>query len=200
VETVTFTVEDTANGNVPVPDLLLNVYDDTGTVLITYQRTDTSGEVTLVLTPDDYIIRMYKPGYSSTDSPVTVADTGGATPQTATVYVQGIIVSAPASPMLCRLYADLVNMDGTPLSGMVVQVRNLFDPSADAGLTMLEDYKEFTTDAVGHVEFDVVRGSRVRVAFVGSSLSRDLKVPDVPVENLTTVFGQATDNFQVVTQ
>jgi hypothetical protein len=198
VENVTFTVVDTANGDAPIPDALIQVYDDTGTVLVTFQRTDTSGEATVLLDADDYVIRIFKPGLSYTEETITVADTGGATPQSFTLEAESINVLPPPSPDLCRLYGDFVLMSGLPMPNLKVQVQNLYDPEADAGLMMLQGFEEHETDDVGHVEFDIVRGSRVRIAFVSTSLSRDITVPDKPVENLTTVFGQATDNFMVV--
>jgi len=45
-----------------------------------------------------------------------------------------------------------------------------------------------------------VRGSRVKVAFITTPLTREFVVPDKPVESLLTVFGAATDAFQVVTR
>lgn len=198
VETVNLTVVDTANGNIPVPDAKIQIYDDTGTVLVTFQRTDTSGEATVSLDADTYQIRVFKPGVSHTPELIVVADTGGVTPQDFTIEVESVLVAPPASPQLCRLYADFITQDGLPFEKFKLQVENLYDPESSAGLAMMERVRSYETDASGHVEFDLVRGIRVRVAFVTSPLTREFVVPDKPVESLLTVFGAATDAFQVV--
>ena len=202
VETVNITVVDIANGNIPVPDALVQVYDDTGAVLVTFQRTDTSGVASILLDDDDYQVRVFKPGVSQVTVPdtITVIDTGGATPQDFEVEVEAVIVAPPSSPELCRLYADFVSMAGEPWEGFKLQVENLFDPESSVGLRVIEPVKQHETDESGHVEFDVVRGSRVKVAFITTPLTREFVVPDKPVESLLTVFGAATDAFQVVTR
>jgi hypothetical protein len=198
VETVNLTVVDITNGNTPVPDALIQIYDDTGAVLVTFQRTDTSGEATVLLDADTYEVRVYKPGVSHVPEQIVVIDTGGVTPQDFTIEVEAIQVAPPPSPQLCRLYADFISFEGLPWENFKLQVENLFDPESDAGLAMIEPVRQYTTDAAGHVEFDVVRGSRVKVTFITTPLSREFVVPDKPVESLLTVFGAATDAFQVV--
>jgi hypothetical protein len=198
VEQVTLTVVDTANANIPVPDALVNVYDATGAVLVTFQRTDTSGEASVLLDAGDYVIRVYKPGISCDDDTITVADTGGLTPQAFTIECASVIVAPPASPMVCRLYADFITQDGLPFEQFKLKVENLYDPESSSGLAVIEAVRTYETDSNGHVEFDIVRGARVRVAFITTPLTREFVVPDKPVESLLTVFGAATDAFQVV--
>ncbi len=198
VETVNLTVVDITNGSIPVPDALIQVYDDTGAVLVTFQRTDTSGEAVVLLDADVYEIRVYKPGVSHVPELITVIDTGGSTPQDFTIEVESVLVAPPPSPVLCRLYADFITQDGLPFAQFKLQVENLFDPESSAGLAVIERVRTYETDDSGHVEFDIVRGTRVRVAFVTSPLTREFVVPDKPVESLLTVFGAATDAFQVV--
>lgn len=198
METVTFTLVDTAHGNAPVPDALINVYDDTGAVLVTFQRTDTSGEATVLLDADAYVIRVFKPGVSYVDQSITVLDTDGLTPQSFELECESVHVAPPASPLLCRLYADFVTQDGLPFAQFKVRVENLYDPASSSGMSMAEAVRDYQTDSGGHVEFDVVRGSKVRVAFVTTPWTREFVVPDSPVASLLTVFGAATDAFQVV--
>jgi hypothetical protein len=195
VELVTITLLDTAHGDVPVPDALVNVYDSTGAVFVTSQRTDVSGEASFTLAADTYVIRPYKPGLVASEESLVVADTGGLTPQAFDVGVENTVVSPPASPTLCRLYADFVTQGGEPLEQFKLQVENLFSP-ASLGVMGGSDVHE--TNASGHVEFDLVRGAHVRVAFLTTPLTRDFVVPDVPVADLLTVFGDASDAFQIV--
>lgn len=198
VETVTLTVVDTTNGNVPIPDALLQIYDDTGAVLITFQRTDASGDAIVLLNADTYEVRIFKPGVSHVPENIVVVDTGGATPQAFTLECASIFVAPPASPQLCRLYADFLSQDGLPFEKFKLEIHNLFDPEASSGLAVVDRVRSYLTDASGHVEFDVVRGTRIRIVFVTTPLTRDIVVPDQAVENLLTAFGAATDAFQVV--
>jgi len=198
VETVNLTVEDGANGNVPIPDILVNIYDATGVTLVTFGRTDASGGLQVLLDGGSYVLRLYKPGVSCDETTVVVANTGGVTAQAVTVVCASILIAPPAAPTLCRMYADFVTQDGLPFFQFKLQVENLFDPANPSGLAVIESVRGYSTDSNGHVEFDIVRGSRIRVAFVTTPLTREFVVPDKPVESLLTVFGAATDAFQVV--
>lgn len=198
MEAVEVTVVDIANGGVPVPDARLDVYDDTGAVFITFQRTDSSGTATLSLNPDDYTVRVFKPGVSSVDREITVANIGGTSMQQFTVNCEAVSVTPPASPQLCRLYADFLSFDGLPLENFELQVSNLYDPETSAGMAVMEYERVYRTDSAGHVEFDVVRGTKIRVALLTSPWVRDIKVPDKPAENLLDAAAAAVDAFQIV--
>ena len=200
VETVNLTVIDTANGDIPVPDALIQIYDATGAVLVTFQRTSMSGVATVLLDDGTYEVRVFKPGVSQTTVPdyIVVIDTGGSTPQDFTIEVEAVIVAPPASPELCRLYADFLSQAGEPWENFKLQVENLYDPMSSAGLAVVEPIKQHLSDASGHIEFDVVRGTRIRVSFITTPLTREFVVPDKPVESLMTAFGAATDAFVVV--
>lgn len=200
METVKFAVQDTNNGNAPVMGAWVQVYNSLGTGLVSIAAaTDALGQTTVLLDPGIYVARVFSPGSTSSDTAVTVADTGGVTQQNVVIAIASVAIVQPAAPNLCRLYADFLRMNGLPLVGQRVALENLHDPTADAGLSVLESSIEYTTNAQGHVEFDVVRGARIRVAFVGTSLTRDIVVPEVPVAKLTEVWGVATDNFVIVT-
>lgn len=194
MEPVTVTVLDSANANVPVPDLLINVYDDTGTALITYGRTDSSGQLDLLLDADTYILRMFKPGVASDEETILVPAGG----DSFTIYVASIIVAPPPLPTLCRLYANFLSQEGLPFEKFKLQVHNLFDPNSSSGLAVVDSVRAHETDSNGHVEFDVVRGARVKVVFITTPMSREFLVPDAPTANLLTLFGSATDAFRVV--
>lgn len=194
VETVLINVLDAANGNIPVPDMLVNIYDDTGAVFITFGRTDSSGQLELLLDADTYIVRMFKPGVHSDEETMLVVV--GA--NTFTFYVDSIVVAPPPSPVLCRIFANFISQEGLPFEKFKLQVHNMFDPAAPSGLAVVDRVRNHETDANGHVEFDLVRGVRVKVVFVTTPLTRDFTVPDAPTANLLTLFGSATDAFRVV--
>lgn len=198
VEAVEITVVDTANGSIPIPDARIDIYDASGVVFVTFQRSNTSGIALLSLDPGTYTVRVFKPGVSCVDQAIVVVDTGGTTLQPFTINCESVTVTPPASPQLCRLYADFLTFDGLPFENFKLDVHNMYDPEADVGLAMMEQRRQYATNASGHVEFDVVRGTKIRVAFVTSPLVREITVPDKPVENLLTAVGSSTDVFQVV--
>ena len=196
-EVVNFTYEDASNGNIPIPDLLVNIYDATGAVFITFGRTNPSGIASFLIDDGDYVIRGFKPGVACSDETITVLDTGGTTPQDFTFECDSVLVAPPSSPQLCRLYADFLSFDGLPFENFKLKVENLYDPIPEV-VAVVERVRNYESDAAGHVEFDVVRGTKLRVAFETTPWVRDLEVPDKPVENLLTAMGLATDVFQVV--
>lgn len=193
-ETVVVRYRDVVNGNALVPDLLINVYDDAGTTLVTYGRTGSGGSLTLLLNIGTYVLRAYKAGVSSEDQEIIVPTGGG----TFLIDCESVVVPPPASPSLCRLYADFVSQEGLPVEQFKLQVRNLFDPNSSAGLTLIDKIRTYESDEAGHVEFDVLRGSKIQVSFITTPLTRTFQVPDVPVANILTLMGASTDAFQIV--
>lgn len=193
-EAVTLRVLDSANGDLPIPGLLINVYNSTGTLFITFGRTNNSGELPLLLDTGEYVLRMYKPGVACDEHTLTVPSGGG----TFIYECESIMVAPPPSPQLCRLYADFISQEGLPFAKFKLQVQNLFDPAAPSGLTVVDKVRTHESDVNGHIEFDVVRGTRVSVAFITTPMTRTFVVPDKPVENILTLMGSATDTFQVV--
>lgn len=193
-ETATIRYQDVANGNVLVPDLLIYVYDTLGTLLVSFARSNTSGIATFLLDVGTYVVRAFKPGVSSIEQQIVVPIGGG----TFTLDCESIQVSPPTSPQLCRLYANFISGEGLPFQKFKLQVQNQFDPASLAGLAVVDRVRVYESDSNGHVEFDVVRGTRVQVVFVTTPLTRTFVVPDKPVENVLTLMGSATNAFQVV--
>jgi hypothetical protein len=192
VEDVTIQLRDESTDD-PIVDALINIWNATETVLITYGRTDTLGNRDFNLDEGDYVVKLYKPGVSFNNENLTVPSGGG----TFTYYGSQIVVSPPADPNNCTLYADLIHMDGTALPDFKISLTNLYDPNMDQAMRVMERYVEDVTDANGHIEFEVVRGARLRVSFVTSNFTRDITVPDTGVANLLEIFGVAADAFAV---
>lgn len=55
------------------------------------------------------------------------------------------------------------------------------------------------TNNSGHAEVNLVRGLRVRVVFEGTSIIRDITIPDEAETDLLTVLGEAPDPFDIKT-
>lgn len=191
LKTVTLTVND---GSANVPDVQINIYDSTNTVFLTALTTNSSGQAVAVLDEGSYKLRLFKSGIATATADLTVSS---ASSQSATISVTATSVTAPTSPAVCRLFADFVSMDGADYSGFVVKVENLYLPTADMSVVQRES--KHTSNSSGHVEFDVVRGLKIRVSFVTTSFTREITVPDAATSNLLTLMGASTDPFVVVT-
>jgi hypothetical protein len=191
LKTVTLTVND---GSANVAGMRVNVYNSDDTVFLAAGTTDTSGQVVFVLDEAAYKLRLYKTGIATTTASLTV---GSATSQATTVTVAAASVTAPSTAAVCKLYADFLTLAGGAYSGLVVKVQNLYLPTAD--MTVAQREVSYAANSNGHVEFDVVRGLKIRVSFVSTSFSREITVPDASTSNLLTLMGAATDPFVVVT-
>jgi hypothetical protein len=83
---------------------------------------------------------------------------------------------------------DLVQANGKPLINQPVRVHTEFNGTIVDGKVMAGTDVEKSTDANGHVEFLLVRGQRVSIAVPGTSLVRDITVPeDTSVETFNLV-------------
>jgi hypothetical protein len=194
-QAVLLTITDSSNGS-SVAGMRASVWNAAQTTFITFGQTDSSGEVSFALDPDDYSVLFFKPGVSVDTYSLTVETSED--PQEVDISATAVEVSPPADPSVCRIYADFIDQAGSAIEGFVVSVANLFDPSASSGLTVVESYTSHTSDSEGHIEFDVVMGTRIKVSLVNTNLTRDLTVPSQPVVSLFDLLGSVTDPFQVV--
>lgn len=194
-ESVTVRIVDTVHDDTPLADVLVNVFNEDETVFVTFGRTDVDGERTFFLDEGTYALRCFSPGVSFDSEMQLVVETGGGVE---VIEAEATVVTPPSNPQLCRFYADLMQQNGQPLADFRIRVTNLHKPTDSTALAVVDNEALYTTDAAGHVEFDVVRGTRIRVSFVKSRLTREIIVPSQSVANLLTVFGAASDAFAVV--
>jgi hypothetical protein len=173
-----------------------SVWNSESTTFITFGQTDSSGEVSFSLDPDEYSVKFFKPGVSIDAYTLTVEEDDDI--QEFEIAATAVEVSPPDSPEVCRIYADFVDQGGSAIEDFKVTVTNLFSPSASSGLSVVEGSASYETNSEGHVEFDVVRGTKVKVSLVTTGLTRDITAPNQAVANLLTLLGSVTDPFQVV--
>tara|TARA_B100000242_G_scaffold294072_1_gene274557 strand:- start:1025 stop:1900 length:876 start_codon:yes stop_codon:yes gene_type:complete len=191
LKTVTLTVND---GSTNVPGVVLNVYDSTNSVFLATQTTDASGQAVVVLDQGTYKLRLYKSGVATTTADLTV---GAAATQSATVTVASTSISAPSSASVCRLFADFVKIGGAAYANVVVTVENMY--LATSSMSVVERETSHKSNSAGRVEFDAVRGMKLRISFETTTFVREITVPDAATANLLTLMGAATDPFVVVT-
>jgi hypothetical protein len=93
-----------------------------------------------------------------------------------------------ASNIVCgRL--DLVSLDGKPLRSVEVTIYNSYHFNLVEDRLVTEGQQSRTTDNDGHVEFSLVRGTRVTVAISGTSIVRDIVVPTDPELSVFPLLG-----------
>jgi hypothetical protein len=192
-ETVNITVTNSAD-DLPIAGVRVNIYDDTGTAFITWGSTGANGIASFDLDSGDYLARFFKPGFYATYEEFEVT-TG---PMVVSVEASTVQVTAPAQPNLCRLYADFLNQGGQAVEGFRVQVTNLHRPSESSNLGVVQNVATHETDEEGHLEFDVVQGTRIKVNFITTRVNREFVVPSQPSANLLTLVGDKKDAFAIV--
>lgn len=81
-----------------------------------------------------------------------------------TVIGAALVGSAPSDPDLCRISGYLRDLQGYPLKGTGIVIRNVYAPIGRAtNVLYLRERQVFRSDAVGYVQFDLVRGATVDV-------------------------------------
>jgi hypothetical protein len=96
---------------------------------------------------------------------------------------------------------DLVDQAGRPIANQEISFFMEDVPLAvdgfQVGLGRVQ--VNMRTNVNGHAEMALIRGSSLRVVFVGTSLIRSIVVPDADTFNLLTLVSNAADPFSVVT-
>jgi hypothetical protein len=107
------------------------------------------------------------------------------------------VIAAPAGPTVCRMFLDCVDFAGAALVGVRVTVENLYQTPVQS-LAMVRSTQAYVSDAVGRVEFDVLRGAQVKVSIGNTPIAKQITVPNVASASLLTLMGSPQDSFTVV--
>lgn len=168
--------------------------------------TNQAGGLQLALYPGVYRATLYRADvvFSVNNFTFTVmeGDTGKGTVHLISEKLAITATPPAAIAPMCRLYADVFRMDGSPLFNAAVQVSLQHGPQSFSGTGVFDTCMTRRTDSNGHVEFDLVQGIRVEVLVAPLSLRRIITVPSgsdaaSPV-NLLTLLSQADDLFDII--
>lgn len=132
----------------------------------------------------------YKAQFINTSTGLTAADSAP---------FQGGDVAFVGSEYLSVAKVDLVDGRGVPLKNQEIALYNLDNAfSVDSmSVALTRQPVMMVTDADGHAEVSLVRGTKWRAVFVGTSLIREFTVPDSTEFNLLTLMGSAPDPFKI---
>ena len=107
-----------------------------------------------------------------------------ATSEFSQAFGVGAILGITPANVVCG-YLDLVTGSGSPLSGQQVKVFNPLKGELLEGKLVTGREQVKLTDKNGHVEFNLVRGTRYTIAITGTTIVRDIIAP---VDDATKVF------------
>lgn len=199
-----FVVDEQSPTPQPIENVLVRVFDSTGTTFITQDYTDVSGIADFTLDGDDppneYQIRLSKTGVAfdgslgdDSKSPqlIQVYSPAAASPSgTNDFETQGQTFSRPVAtdPRLCRLSGWFRRSDGQPYANVDFRFKPCFKPAIVDGDGVLWGTINARTDENGYIEIDLFRTGEYRV--VVETLiddEREIVVPDTTSENLVEV-------------
>lgn len=109
---------------------------------------------------------------------------------------------SPISSDLIVATIDLVELDGQPSAEVLITVSNAYDADAliSSSYGVLGASLDFYTDASGHGEVNLVKGSVVDVSIAGTGISRRITVPSSgDTFDLLSSVAVADDIFQIQT-
>lgn len=112
---------------------------------------------------------------------------------------KGDIGSVLAPSDLIKATIDLAGMDGKPMTETEILFYNKYIPPLEVGDYLVTGRElMIETDMTGHAETMLVRGARVSVAIMGTSIVREITVPTTGTEfKLNAAIAAADDMFQV---
>jgi len=95
---------------------------------------------------------------------------------------------------------DLVDASGVSVEGQEITFYSQHEPIQVQGyqVALLRSPITITTNTSGHAEISLVRGLKVKVVFEGTSLIRDITIPDAATFDLLDLLANATDPHDVV--
>ena len=108
---------------------------------------------------------------------------------------QGPGLTGLSTASLCRGYVKLVDMAGAPAAGQEVLIYNQFNGSQLEGASVVGGNQTLITDARGHAEVLLARGSLITVSIGGTPLARDVTIPtDTTVESVNLLAAASGQN------
>jgi len=196
METVEITVKDDQLVPQLVDDVVVRVYDSTGTTLITSGTTGDviTGKVQFTLpgstpTPTTYQLRFYLMG-GSIRSPqyITVFSPASDAPTHANNFaITAHLFTLPdaTNPRLCRASGYIWGPDGRPHRGIDLAFIPCFNPLVVDDIGVLGERRNIKTDQDGYVEIDLWRDGMYEATVESQeNVTRIVSVPDRPSINI----------------
>lgn len=198
LEVVDVLIQDIAVPNDPVEGVVVRVYDETGTTLITSGTTASDGHVSFTLDGDDpgvtYQLRTYKQGiaipqpkYVEIFSPPAASSTG-----TNNFRIDAEVFTLPQAvdPKLCRVSGYIKDPAGRPKRGIDIHFIHRFNPlvvgEGNDAVGVLGERVAHRTDKDGYFQIDLWRNGCYRAIIEShENVGRNIYVPDLAAANIS---------------
>lgn len=200
LEVVDVLIRDIAVPNDPVAGVVVRVYDETGTTLITSGTTASDGHVSFLIDADDppvrYQLRTFKQGiaipqpkYIDAYSPPASSPTG-----TNNFRLDAEVFTLPTAPdpRLCRVSGYILNPAGRPKRGIDIHFIHRFNPlivgeGAEA-VGVLGERVAHRTDKDGYFQIDLWRNGCYRAIIEShENVGRSIHIPNLSSANINHV-------------
>lgn len=187
-ENVNIYVKDDTSQQGPVPNVIVRVFDETGTYFITQSTSDSAGVAALLLpAPQRYQLRFFKDRFSIQQPQFLDVLEAPILPQTNDFNAVGHIYSPPEAvhPRMCRCSGFFKRPNNAPAIGHDVHFIAKFDPLLFESDAMLTERLMQRTDERGYMEIDLVRFGQYNVTVEGfEDCTRVITIPDAASVNL----------------
>lgn len=173
----------------PVENVVVRVFDEKNTRLVSEDTTDADGRVGFTLWPQNYNLRFYKFGAQiKQPQALQVLDADPPTPQEFQVSARVFVHPSAVDPRLCRVSGFFRTVSGEPNPGVDLHFMGQFQPVVLDGAAVLDDKRIIRTDQEGFACVDLIRGAMYDVYGQGfEDAPRCIRVPDQPSANLPDV-------------
>lgn len=113
---------------------------------------------------------------------------------------QAVPGTAVGADKLSVASIDLVDASGVSVANQDITFFPIWEPLVVEGkqVALIRQPVTVTTDNTGHAEITLVRGLKVKVVFEGTSLIREIQVPDAATFDLMALIATAPDPFNPV--
>jgi hypothetical protein len=209
---VTVNALNSASANEPLEGVEVLASDAVSGAGLLTALTDSAGQAFFNLNAGAYYFSLRDPDDNTqVFSEATISKTvigledvlGLANPNTVTFlgyfFVPNWAAGSPlASSVLCTLSGSVVDMQGRPLSGVDVFIRNRFVPSLSGTKALLGNHIKVTSDNTGLISAVLVQGAEVTVSIAGTGIIRELTIPSTTTADLFTLIGGGQDLFTII--
>jgi len=188
-EPVDVYVEKEGAPGVPVPDVLVRVYDADGKTLFTEGTTDSLGKVSFLLFTREYSLRFYRFQTSFTQPQRIVVESDPLTPGTTlnAFTIEAGVFEPPVAtdPRLSRASGFFRAADGHPRPQLDIHFIAQFRPVLLEGSLVMDERRTIKTDKNGFGCIDLIRCAEYLVTIEAfEDQPRKIRVPDSPSVNL----------------
>lgn len=170
----------------PIENVVVKVYDPTGTTFYTQAMSDAAGLAGLLLETLDYSMRFYKAhvGFSQPQMFTVLPPPGD---NGFDVVATPFVLPIATDPRLCRCSGFFRDLDGSPKRYLDIHFIAQFNPILLDNDAVISEERHARTDENGYLQIDLIQGAEysARVESLGSAMedsSTELRCIKVPMQ------------------